>query len=284
MKTGNKKPLRFDTQKNVRSTRLKRFAAAFSCFFVLLAGLSVLLLLSFYDFDLSAIGNPNTDELTTEETTVKPVPEVTGQSNYLLVCTADSSNAVYFAAILSADMDNCVLTLHPVSTTRVITMPGCTGTLEQQLDYGGEQQLVTAVEKACEVEIDKYMRSTDNGFRNIISAVGGFETTVDKAIDVRNDNLTAIISAGRQTMTGDTTLKYIRVYEDNPLKQADILCELFTQKLTPYYFDNADTYYTKIVNLTKSDISVLDFAQIKNGISELLNSENGVEIRIGAVK
>ena len=284
MKTGNKKPLRFDTQKNVRSTRLKRFAAAFSCFFVLLAGLSVLLLLSFYDFNLSAIGNPNADELTTEETTVKPVPEVTGQSNYLLICTADSSNAVYFAAILSADMDNSVLTLHPVSTTRIVSASGCTGTLEQQLDYGGEQQLVTAIENACEIEIDKYIRSTDNGFKNIISAVGGFETTVDKAIDIRNDSLTAIISAGKQTMTGDTTLKYIRVYEDNPLMQADIISQLFKQKLTPYYFDNADNYYTKIVNLTKSDISVLDFAQIKNGINALLNSESGVEIRIGAVK
>ena len=284
MKTGNKKPLRFDTQKNVRSTRFKRFVAAFSCFFVLLAGLSVLLLLSFYDFNLSAIGNPNADELTTEETTARPIPEVTGQSNYLLLCTADSSNAVYFAAILSADMDNAVLTLHPVSTTRTVTAPGCTGTLEQQLDYGGEQQLVTAVEIACEIEIDKYMRSTDNGFRSIISAVGGFETTVEKPIDVRTDNLTAIISAGKQTMTGDTTLKYIRVYEDNPLKQADIICELFAQKLTPYYFENADNYYTKIVNLTKSDISVLDFAQIKNGISALINTENEVQIRIGAVK
>lgn len=284
MKTGNKKPLRFDTQKNVRSMRLKRFAAAFSCFFVLLAGLSVLLLLSFYDFNLSAIGNPNAEETSTAETTTKLVPEVTGQSNYLLLCTADSSNAVYFASILSADMDSISLTIHPISATQIVTAPGCTGTLEQQLDYGGEQQLVTAVENACDVEIDKYIRSTDSGFKSIISAVGGFETTIDEPIDVRTDKLTAIISAGEQTMTGDTMLKYIRVYENEPLKQAAIISDLLRQKLTPYYFENADSYYTKIINLSKSDISVLDFAQIKNGIRELLNEGENLLIRLGSVK
>lgn len=284
MKTGNKKPLRFDTQKNVRSMRLKRFAAAFSCFFVLLAGLSVLLLLSFYDFNLSAIGNPNAEETSTAEATTKLVPEVTGQSNYLLLCTADSSNAVYFASILSADMDSVSLTIHPISATQIVTAPGCTGTLEQQLDYGGEQQLVTAVENACDVEIDKYIRSTDSGFKSIISAVGGFETTIDEPIDVRTDKLTAIISAGEQTMTGDTMLKYIRVYENEPLKQAAIISDLLRQKLTPYYFENADSYYTKIINLSKSDISVLDFAQIKNGISELLNEGENLLIRLGSVK
>lgn len=284
MKTGNKKPLRFDTQKNVRSMRFKRFAAAFSCFFVLLAGLSVLLLLSFYDFDLSAIGNPNPDETSTLETTTKPLPEVTGQSNYLLLCTADGSNTVYFAFILSADMDAGVLTLHPLSPNRTVAAPGCTGTLEQQLDYGGEQQLVTAVENSCAVDIDKYIRSTDSGFKSVIAAFGGFETNVKEAVDVRSDKLTAIISAGEQTMTGDTLLKYIRCYEDEPLKQAEIVAELFEQTLTPLNFAKADSYYTKVINLCKSDISVLDFAQIKNGINALLSAEETVDVRLGAVK
>ncbi len=284
MKTGNKKPLRFDTQKNVRSMRFKRFAAAFSCFFVLLAGLSVLLFLSFYDFNLSAIGNPNADESTTVEETTRPVPEVNGQSNYLMLCTADSTNAVYFAFILSADLDNLCLTIHPLDTTKALPAHGCTGTLEQQLDYGGEQQLVEAVENSCSIEINKYMRSTDSSFKSIISAFGGFETTVKEPIDVRTDKLTAIISAGEQTMTGDTLLKYIRCYSEKPLRQAEIISELFRQKLTAFNFEKADTYYDKVIDLTESDISVLDFAQIKNGITALINSGEPVMMRLGSVK
>lgn len=284
MKTGKNKTLRFDTQKNVRSMRFKRFAAAFSCFFVLLAGLSVLLLLSFYDFNLSAIGNPNADESTTEVTTLPPIKEVTGQTNYLMLCTADSTNKVYFASILSADLDSLSLTVHPLDTLKSISATGCTGTLEQQLDYGGEQQLVAAVENSCGIEIDKYIRSTDSSFKSIVSVIGGFETYIDEPIDIRNDSLTAIIPEGEQTMTGDTLLKYIRANEDYPLKQASIISELFSQKLTPYYFENADSLYTKLINLASSDISVLDFAQIKNGLNALVNSDGELLIRIGSVK
>ena len=66
MKNGNTSKLRFDTERNARSSRHKRFAAAFSCFFILLAGVSILLLLSHYDFNLSAVIKP-ADEQTTVE-------------------------------------------------------------------------------------------------------------------------------------------------------------------------------------------------------------------------
>ena len=114
MKKGNNKPLRFDTRKNVRSMRVKRFAAAFSCFFVLLGGVSFLLLLRYYNFDLSAIGNP-AEETTVEETTVKPEPQVSGSYRYLLLCTADSSNEVRFAAVLNADMETLELSVTPLA-------------------------------------------------------------------------------------------------------------------------------------------------------------------------
>lgn len=280
MKTSNNKPLRFDTQKNARSMRVKRFAAAFSCFFVLLAGVSFLLLLSFYDFDLSSIGKPVEEQTTEEPTTAAPISVAQGKRSYLLLCTADSSNAIRFAAILQADMDSLELGIKPISPTLAMTADGFTGTAEQQLDFGGNSQLVKAVEAAYNIEIHKYIRSTDSGFKSIIGTVGGYETDVAEAIDIRSESLTAIIGKGKQTMTGDTTLKYIRAFEKSPAKQAEILAELFEQKITPNNFQKADRYYSAIINSVESDISVLDFNQIKNSFEALISSETPVDVKI----
>ncbi len=272
MRNSNNKPLRFDTQKNVRSTRIKRFAAAFSCFFVLLAGVSFLLLLNYYDFDLSAIGSP-VEETTQETTTAKPEPLVSGEYSYLLLCTADSSNEVRFAVMLKANMEEQSLSLSPVNSISA-------DTIRKQLDLGGEKQLIKVLEENGGIKIDKYIRSTDSNFKSLINTFGGFETTVKEAIDIRSDRLTAIIGAGRQTMTGDTLLKYIRYYESEPQKQAEIIAELIEKEITPANFNKADSFYTKLINHVQSDISVLDFAKIKNGIEALLYEGEAVTVSV----
>ncbi len=279
MKKGNHKPLRFDTRKNVRSTRIKRFAAAFSCFFVLLGGISFLLLLRYYDFDLSAIGNP-AEETTVEETTVKPAPQVSGNYRYLLLCTADANNDVRFAAVLNADMETLELSITPLDTAKRLSYGGCTGTLADQLDFGGEKQLASALEANNGVKIDKFIRSTDSSFKSLINSFGGFETTVEEAIDVRSDKLTAIIGAGRQSMTGDTLLKYIRYYGNEPKTQARIIADILEQEITPANFKKADSHYTRVINLVKSDISVVDFASVKTGIDALLYSGEAVKVSV----
>ncbi|MBQ6932020.1 MAG: LCP family protein [Clostridia bacterium] len=279
MKKGNNKPLRFDTRKNVRSMRVKRFAAAFSCFFVLLGGISFLLLLRYYNFDLSAIGSP-AEETTVEETTLKPEPQVSGSYRCLLLCTADSSNEVRFAAILHADMEALELSVTPLDSSKVLNYGGCNGNLSAQLDFGGEKQLVSALEAADSIKIDKFMRSTDSSFKSLINSFGGFETTVEEAIDVRSDKLTAIIGAGKQSMTGDTLLKYLRYYENEPNKQAGIIADIIEQEITPANFKKADSHYTRVINLVKSDISVVDFAGVKTGIDALLYSGEAVKVNV----
>lgn len=259
--------------------RVKRFAAAFSCFFVLLGGISFLLLLRYYNFDLSAIGNP-AEETTVEETTVRPEPQVSGSYRYLLLCTADSGNEIRFAAVLNADMEKLELSVTPLDASQKISYGGCTGNLSAQLDFGGEKQLASALEAANGIKIDKFIRSTDSSFKSLINSFGGFETTVEEAIDVRSDKLTAIIGAGRQSMTGDTLLKYLRYYENEPKTQAEIIADIIEQEITPANFKKADSHYTKVINLVKSDISVVDFASVKTGIDALLYSGEAVKVSV----
>lgn len=280
MKKHCKTQLRFDTAKNVRSMRLKRFAAAFSCFFVLLGGISFLLLLRHYDFNLSAISKPPQEQTTVEETTAPPAPKVEGVRNYLLACTSDSGDKVRFVAILTADMDNRDLSVTVLNPKASVSTAGCTGTFEQHFSYGGSNQLALAAEQISGIKIDKYIRSTDSKFKSIINYVGGIEVTVEKAIDIRTADLTAIIGAGEQTMTGDTMLKYMRTFEDQPQKQAELIADMIEQKLTSSYLAKADNYYKRIINLADSNISVVDFAEMKRSFEALLYDSESISVTV----
>ncbi len=252
---------------------------AFSCFFVVLASISFLLLLKHYDFNLSAIANPN-EQTTAEETTAQPAPQVDGVRNYLLVCTSDADNAMRFAAVVTADMNNKALSIKPLNTSASVTAAGHTGTFSQHLSFGGSSQLMLAAEKLSGLKIDKYVCSKDSKFKSIINYVGGIEMTVEKAIDIRTPELTAIIGAGKQTMTGDTMLKYIRVFENDPTAQAEIIAAMIEQKLTPANLSKADSYYKRIINLADSNISVVDFADMKRSFEALLYDSKAVDVTV----
>lgn len=278
MKNGNSSKLRFDTERNVRSSRLKRFAAAFSCFFILLAGISVLLLLRHYDFNLSAAIKPADEQTTAEETTAMYTPQAEGVRSYLLVCTDDNRSAVRFATIVTADMDKNKLIITGLDTAESVSAAGYTGNFEQQLNYGGIDQLVLAAEEMSDIKIDRYVTSTDTRFRSAVNYVGGFEIDVKKAVNVRTSDLTAVISEGKQTMSGDTMLNYIRYFEGKPQIQAELIAEMVGQKITEENLTKADRYYERIINLIESNISVLDFSSMKLSFQALTSGKEKAKI------
>ncbi len=272
--------LRFNTQKDERAAKALRFAIAFVCFFVLLGGVSFLLLLKYYDFDLSKIAKTKEEESSVAETTTAAVQAYRGEYNFLLLCTADDGNEVRFAAVLTADMTQGSLTVSPMETDKPVAAPdGGSGTLQQMLDQGGVNRLVSALEHTCGIRISKYIRSTDSGFKSVINTVGGVVVTVPENIDVHSEKLTFIINQGEQTMNGDTLLKYLRYHDGDLTGQAEILAAIFRQKLTAASFESADNVYTKMINAVESDISVLDFEQIKRGVQQLLADGEPVAVR-----
>lgn len=240
---------------------------------------SVLLLLRHYNFDLSEMVKSADEEGTEKDSTIAPAPEVQGVRNYLLFCTADGDNAVRFISVVTADLNNKELRVTAIDPAASVSVSGCTGTFSKQLDYG-TAQLVLAVEEYSGMKIDKYIRSTDSKFKSIINYVGGIEINVEEPIDIRTPELTAVIAKGLQTMAGDTMLKYIRSFESQPQKQAEIIADMIEQKLNVANLNNADAHYTKIINLTESDISVVDFADMQQGFKALLHGKEGITVTV----
>ena len=278
-KNSTQTKLRFNTRKDERAAKALRFAIAFVCFFVMLGGVSFLLLLKYYDFDLSKIAKTQEEESTVEQTETAAAQEIRGEYNYLLLCTSDADDAIRFAAVLTADLDHNALSLSPIEADKEIAAPdGSRGTVQQMLDDGGVSRLLSALEYTCSIKIAKYIRSTDSGFKAAVNAVGGIVMTVPESIDVHSEKLTFIINQGEQTMNGDTLLKYLRYHEGDLAGQMEILAEIFRQTFTAAEFSSADRVYTKMINAVESDISVLDFEQIKRGVQQLIAAGEPVSI------
>ena len=280
MKNSNGTRLRFDTERNARTTRIKRFAAAFSCFFILLAGISILLLLRHYDFNLSAIMKPADEQPTAEETTALYTPHAEGVRSYLLVCTDDERSNIRFATVVTANMNKNELLITGLDTAESVSVAGCTGNFEEHLNYGGITQLVLAAEKMSDIKIARYVMSTDTRFRSVVNYVGGFEINVKQAVNIRTPELTAVIGAGKQTMTGDTMLSYMRSFDGQPQVQAELVAEMIGQKLTEANIAKADRYYERIINLIDSNISVLDFSSMKLSFKALIFEKEKAKITI----
>ena len=79
-------------------------------------------------------------------------------------------------------------------------------------------------------------------------------------------------------MSGDTLLKYLRCYDDNPRRQCEILALVFRQKLIRENLDRADKLYETIINRVESDISVFDFQSMKLSLEELVSDEKSVRV------
>jgi hypothetical protein len=77
-------------------------------------------------------------------------------------------------------------------------------------------------------------------------------------------------------------LKYMRCFENSPEKQAGIIADMIEQKITSSNLNKADIYYKKIINLSESDISIVDFADMKRSFRALLYDTNTVSVSVNA--
>lgn len=274
MKSEKKGSLRFDTSKNERSGKAIRFAAAFCIFLLVFGGASALVLLKYYDFDLSKMIEPPPEETSAFETQpVRTVPEVEGEENFLFFCSSDSGAQLRFTALVHADMDNLQMTVCALGSDTVVNnVNNFSGTLTEHLLFGGSKQLKSAVETLTGVGISKYVRSTDNEFRACIKEMGGLTVVVPEKIDWRTGEMTVIIQQGEQLMGGDTLHKYLLYNAARPGVQADVICRMLDSYIVPEFTDRAEALFGSLVNRVETDISAMDFNTIRRNLEAFANS------------
>ncbi|GAA4851589.1 LCP family protein [Kitasatospora terrestris] len=104
----------------------------------------------------------------------------------------------------------------------MVTVPACdlpNGTRTRQqvtqfnaaFELGGPACTIRTVERLSGIRVDHHLILDFTGFKKMVDAVGGVEVCVPRAIHDRNAKLD--LAAGRQTLTGEQALGYVRVRE-----------------------------------------------------------------------
>lgn len=268
---------KFNTAKQEKRKSFFRLTAIFICIAVVIGSVSVAVILkNNNNFIKDLFTNETTvqsqEESTAENDLVDLEQELTGRARVLLYCTDREVSEIYFMAMVDANMKRQSFKVYPLKTDNPDYI--------KALSTGGYKELISKVESAEGIKIDRYIASDTDTFALAINYMGGLEYTVDERIEYRTDDYTLILTKGDQTIKGETLLKYFRYCktldaQTGLQQQGDLICAMIDEYITAENVEKGDTIYEKVLSKinSKSDISYIEASKALQMLKLLCESD-----------
>ena len=255
---------KFKTEKQNQKGSLMRFICAFLAFALVFGSVSAAVMMKHNGLTLKDVFGGR-EEKTEEDISGIDIPkEISGSMNFLLYCTSNNGEELYFTVIVTADMDGKNFKVRPINPDAPEYI--------SSLKTGGYKSLVDAVEKRENVKIDKYMASRADTFALAINYMDGLEYAVDRRIEYRNDEYTLILTKGNQTIRGETLMKYFRYAKtlgmDGLRIQGQLICAMLDSYINSENVENGLKIFQKVLGKIDSD-SDISYIEASKGIEIL---------------
>lgn len=104
-----------------------------------------------------------------------------------------------------------LVTLPMCKNSQGVQQGGYTGRFNEAFDIGGPGCTIKAVEELTGIYVDHFIVVDFNGFKDMVDAVGGVEVCLEEPVDDVNSGLK--LPAGKQTVSGEDALAYVRARE-----------------------------------------------------------------------
>lgn len=161
---------------------------------------------------------------------------------------------IYFMVLAHADTQQKVIKFCPLQVKN---------TYLQYFEQGGVSEIVSALEKEYNIEIDRYVSSDENTFALAINYMGGLQYTVSENVTYRTPDLTLILTPGYQTLKGENLLKYLKYFKEKDISmQGELFCRMVENYLTEKNMEKAMQKFKGLMNnlADNTDISYVDAA------------------------
>ncbi len=270
----------FSTRKQSMSNETKRFFVIFFAVVILILFVSCLAILSKYDFNVKSAVSGEAETQTTTQAAETVIPEIHADKKYLFWCASGDRQSMHFAWLVNVKMPERKLKIYSLKPETIAQVNGTAMSLENVYAKLGETELAAAVESAFGFELDGYIGSDDDSFKNMINYFGGVDVTVPEQVEYRGDGLTLLLIKGKQTMKGDTLFKYLKYIETQGAKsgsmQANVLRAVFETIFEPQFVGKSSVIFSKISNTLRTDLTIVDYSQAEKAAHILM--ENGFEV------
>lgn len=241
------------------NNKFKTFIIAFAAFIILLSVCSIVLFMYSLDFDINNLVESTTvpEETVTEENEpVYSVESLSGKSNVMFVIT-DSADKVQSVFCTLMDFDNKTFKVKQVNGDAQYLYGETYKSIDGIYADFAETGLAEFLVEKWNIKIDKYAVFKASDLRKFLSLYKGITVNVTEDINYKSSDFNLELSKGSQELSGEKALNYLMICDKE--KKENVICDIITSILKAEYMDNAENLFKKFVNLSKTDISVIDF-------------------------
>lgn len=153
-------------------------------------------------------------------------------------------------------------------------------------ETGGENEVVRAISSEYGIEIDRYVSSDENTFALAINYMGGLEYTVPERVEYRTQDLTLILTPGKQTLKGESLLKYLKYFKETDLSgQSRLFDAMVNDYFTADNMEDPMKIYKGVLGeiAGRSNISFVDTADRLETIRQIALRENTKTIAVNSI-
>lgn len=272
-----KSKLRFTSERKLRAKRTKAFILAFVAFVVVFGTASMLVFLNSINFDFqNLLKKPEKETPVTETTTnADVVPVKVTDTNVLFICY-DTSNTITLLSLVSANEKENAVFVYAFDPMQQVHYNNKSASLEVIYQKNGVAGLKKAMESAFSISIDRYIKQSATNFKKVIGEIGDISVEIPTAIQYRGADFTLFLDRGKQTLTGDLFIKYLKYCDMS--HRADATRAFVDAFLRAFPQDNPTKLFNTVFNYSDTDFSVLD-ASDANGILQIyLSLKNNVQV------
>lgn len=276
-----KKGMKFQTEKERKANKAKKFILAFAAFLLAFAVISITYIFKAYHLSLDDFKKPEESLSETSETDVHNEVNLAGKASFIIANTDDEGEKIHFIFVVNADLDNKTVKVLPVNPAEKATVDGKEDTILNHYKRDSQRGLIAAVNNFTGIKADRYAISNEAQFKGAINALGGAQIKIDKRIDYKSKSFKLSLMPGEQSMKGETLLKYIRYVgmKVGINAQAQLICDIISQFIKDTYVSSGRAYFSEIINNIDSDISIVDFSKSEKLLKAMADENNKIEYK-----
>ena len=270
-----KNKLRFMTEKQKSNRRAAITYIVVAVIAILLVCVSLIVLFK------NKKENPQTDKepsTNPQKSASKNLPDV---AKILILIPESDRSKIYYMGILEINSKSNKIKLEPIDKGSLIPSENMTFA-----EYYEEKGLVTTASQIASVKkikIDRYIAVHSGNIGSFCKNTGFLQKDFPKEIDYQGKDFRLQIKKGKNKISGNEMLKLLRYYEVSDSStymnsQSKVIAEYLTQAFNKKNLEMGDDFFNSLVNLTDTNISVVDYTKYKNYLIEL--NEKNVEVEV----
>lgn len=275
----------FDPVRVRRISKVKYYLLGFAAFIAIFAVVALFYLSKTGQLSTLDTNDTNTDVISREIPAFENRESYKNvKGNFLLMCISSSTTMetgekeVYFLAIAHADAYDGQIKICPLAVKQSYI---------DEYNENGPYAVTKKIAKEYNIKLDKYICSNENTFALAVNNMGGFEINLKERIEYRTPDLTLIITPGKQTLKGETFIKYLKYKKDTNLSEnTKLLCTFINNCLTKDNYEKGIEVYKSVQSdlLGNTNISFYDAADNIKYFRFIVENDKSKVIAVSSVE